>query len=564
MEDGAAVRIMPGVPLAVPTTKPGPEILAAYRLTIAAWTERAIVMIKVLDAAAMQACDRAAIDDYGIAGDLLMENAGLQVVEALADHFDDQPPATVAVLCGRGNNGGDGFVVARHLHNMGTMVAVYLFGPASALRDAAASNHRVATAVGVPVTEVLDEEAWARLAADLADVDCIVDAMLGTGLDSAARGVIAAAIESVNDADVPVVAVDVPSGLSADSAAIPGAVVEAVLTVAFAAPKVCHVLTPARETCGDVVVADIGLPEPLLEAAVPSLWLPTPEDCAAGLPLRWSDSHKGDYGRVVVIGGAPGTAGAAVLAARGALRGGGGLVHVLCPETAYLPIACQLVEALVHPVPAGDGGGLSAEADEAAGEVLAAANAVAIGPGVGTSPETVALVRRLAVDCTKPMVIDADGLNALVGVAEGLREAAAPRVLTPHPGEAARLLGVDVPAVQADRVAAATELAEKTRAVVLLKGHDSLTVDPGCAPVVNMTGNPGMATGGTGDVLTGLIAALIAQGLRPCPAAWTGAWLHGLAGDLAAARVGQIGCLATDLADELPRAFAAVEPEEES
>ncbi len=515
-------------------------------------------MIKVLDTAAMQACDRAAIDDYGVRGDLLMENAGLQVVEALTSHFGDQPPASVAVLCGRGNNGGDGFVVARHLHNTGGEVVVYLFGEGSVLRDGAATNHRIAVTLGVPVVEVHNEEAWGPLADDLAEFDCIVDALLGTGIESAPRGAIAAAIESINASDVPVVAVDLPSGLLADTGAIQGAVVEAALTVALGAPKVCHLLAPASETCGEVVVVDIGLPTAVIEAARAALWRPTREDCAAGLPLRWSDSHKGDYGRVLVIGGAPGTAGAAVLAARGALRGGGGLVHVLCPETAYLPIACQLTEALVHVAPAGASGGLGADAVLAALERAEAADAVAIGPGIGTATETVALVRQLATECARPMVIDADGLNALVGVLEVLTEAVGPRVLTPHPGEAARLLGVDVADVQSDRVGAARELTEASGAVVLLKGHRSLTVEPQQAPVVNLSGNPGMATGGTGDVLTGLIAALIAQGLRPGAAAWTGAWLHGLAGDLAAQRLGQTGCLASDLVDEIPDAFRRV------
>ena len=515
-------------------------------------------MIKVLDRATMQACDRAAIDDYGIAGEVLMENAGLQVVEALTSHFGEQPPASVALLCGRGNNGGDGLVVARHLHNLGVEAVVYLFGEAPALRDAAATNHRIAVTLGVPVVEVHSEEAWDPLADDLAEFDCIVDALLGTGLESAPRGAIAAAIESVNASDIPVVAVDLPSGLSADTGAIQGAVVEAALTVALGAPKVCHLLAPASDTCGDVIVGDIGLPTAVIEAAPAALWRPTREDCSAGLPPRWSDSHKGDYGRVLIIGGAPGTAGAAVLAARGALRGGGGLVHVLCPETAYLPIACQLTEALVHAAPAGGSGGLGAAARMVARERIDAADTVAIGPGIGTATETVALVRQLATECARPMVIDADGLNALVGALEELREAAGQRVLTPHPGEAARLLGVDVAAVQSDRVGAARELTEVSGAVVLLKGHCSLTVEPQQAPVVNLNGNPGMATGGTGDVLTGLIVALMAQGLPPGAAAWTGAWLHGLAGDFAAQRLGQTGCLASDLVDEIPSAFQRV------
>ena len=330
------------------------------------------------------------------------------------------------------------------------------------------------------------------------------------------------------------------------------------MTVALAAPKVCHLLTPASETCGEVVVVDIGLPDEVVEAAPATLWRPTSEDCAAGLPLRWSESHKGDYGRVLVIGGAPGTAGAAVLSARGALRGGGGLVHVLCPETTYLPIAGQLTEALVHTVPAGESGGLGSDAGQAARQRIAAVDAVAIGPGIGTAGETVGLVRELAMECVCPMVIDADGLNALVGALEQLKDAAGPRVLTPHPGEAARLLGGDVATVQSDRISAARQLAEMSGAAVLLKGHCSLTVEPGRAPIVNLSGNPAMATGGTGDVLTGLIAALIAQGLRPGRAAWTGAWLHGVAGDLAAQRLGQIGCLASDLVDEIPCAFRRV------
>jgi len=520
-------------------------------------------MIKVLDTAAMRACDRTAIDDYGIAGELLMENAGLQVVEALTRHFDDHPPLSVAVLCGRGNNGGDGLVVARHLYNLGCEAVVYLFAAATALRDGAATNHRIAVTVGVPVVEVHDEEAWGPLAEDLSEFDCIVDALLGTGLESAPQGAIAAAIESVNALDVPVVSVDLPSGLSADSAAIQGAVVESTLTVALAAPKVCHVLAPASETCGEVVVVDISIPDAVLDAAPAALWQPTLEDCASGLPARWPDSHKGDYGRVLVIGGASGTAGAVVLAARGALRGGAGLVHVLCPEPTYLPIAGQLTEALVHSAPAGSSGGLGRDAVAATRQRVEAVDVVAIGPGMGVDPETVALVRELAVGCARPMVIDADGLNALVGTLEELRGAVAPRLLTPHPGEAARLLGVEVAAVQSDRVGAARQLAETAGAVVLLKGHRSLTVEPGQAPIVNRTGNPGMATGGTGDVLTGLIAALIAQGLRPGRAAWTGACLHGLAGDLVAERLGQIGFLATDLTDELPYAFQYVAEEPE-
>lgn len=511
-------------------------------------------MIKVLTAAQMQACDRAAIEEYRIPGAVLMENAGLQTAEAIVERFDG-PPLSTLVLCGRGNNGGDGFVIARHLHNLGGEVVIHLLGDPEQLTGDARVNHDIAAAMGIAIATITEEAAWDAVAAGLSGFDCIVDAMLGTGIDSAARGVIAEAIDSVNGSGVPVVAVDVPSGLSSDSGTPPGRHIVADLTVTFAAPKLCHVLAPASAACGDLEVVEISIPQAVMRAADATLRLLTPEDVAGRLLSRSRDAHKGTFGTVLVIGGAPGTAGAAVLSAEAALRGGAGLVHVACPRSVWSMVGAQLTEALVHPIDAGRDGGIGLDGREALERHLLAADVLAIGPGIGSDSETVEIVDWLAGDASQPAVIDADGLNALVGRLDRIAGASAPRILTPHPGEMARLLDTDTATVQSDRPAAVAALVERTGAVVVLKGHRTLIGAPGEVTIVNPTGNPGMATGGTGDVLTGLIAALLAQGMEPLEAAWFGAWTHGLAGDLAALERGEISLVAGDLIEWLPRAL---------
>ncbi len=505
----------------------------------------------------MQACDRAAIEEYRIPGALLMENAGLQVLDAAHEINGGAAPLSTAVVCGLGNNGGDGFVVARHLHNLGREAIVYLVGDAAALSGDARLNYDIAVAFGVPVVEVGEADA-PDMVTTLARFELVVDALLGTGIQGAVRGPAAVVIEAMNASATPIVAVDLPSGLQADGGAVDGEAVRASLTVCLAALKPCHVLAPACEYCGDVSVAEISLPSPLLEAAEACLLLTEPGDVAAALPRREVESHKGSFGRVLVVGGAPGTAGAAALAARGALRSGAGLVDVVCPESVYEMIGAAATEALVHPMAAGDDGTLDVTAADLA-DLVEAATAVVIGPGMGTGASAATLVRELVRDASLPMVIDADGLNALRDGLATVADSAGVRVLTPHPGEASRLLGCEPRDVQADRPAAARELADRSGAIVVLKGYRSLIAAPGQVTVVNPTGNPGMATGGTGDVLAGAIGALIGQGVDPFRAAWVGAWLHGAAGDAAAAEVGEISMTAGDLAAALPAAFAAIE-----
>jgi len=505
----------------------------------------------------MQACDRAAIEEYRIPGALLMENAGLQVLDALHEINGGAAPLSTAVVCGRGNNGGDGFVVARQLHNLGREAVVYLVGDPEALAGDARLNHEIAVAFGVPVVQIGETET-AEMAATLSRYEYVIDALLGTGIQGAVRGPAANVIAAMNEAATPILAIDLPSGLQADCGAVDGAVVRADVTVCLAALKACHVLGPASECCGAVSVAEISLPAALVDAAEPALLLTEPRDVAAALPWRGVESHKGSFGRVLLVGGAPGTAGAAALAARGALRSGAGLVDVVCPESVYEMIGSAATEALVHPMQAADDGSLDVTAADLA-ELIASATAVVIGPGLGTGKAAGLLVRDLVRDAGLPVVIDADGLNALGDGLATVAESAGVRILTPHPGEASRLLGCDTREVQADRPAAARALADRSGAIVVLKGHRSLVASPGRVTVVNSTGNPGMATGGTGDVLAGAIAALVGQGLDPFRAAWVGAWLHGAAGDAVAAEVGEISMTAGDLAAALPAAFAAIE-----
>lgn len=519
-------------------------------------------MIKILNTAQIQTCDRVAIDDYGIPELVLMENAGTQVVEAMEEFFGSDAPGSVAVCCGKGNNGGDGLVVARHLYNLGLDVRAYLFSSADQLDGSPATNFKMAQALGVPITEIPDAEAWKRHFAALESYDCVVDALFGTGITGGLRGHYGEVVDAINAAGAAVVAVDVPSGLSADSGEVEGPVVDADLTVTFAAAKLCHVLSPAEDYCGEIYVVDIGIPEASIATIDDAVLMITPEHCADLLLPRASDTHKGTYGRVLVVAGAPGTTGAAVLSAQGALRGGAGLVTVAAPDSVYPIIAGQVTEALVRPLPsASDGGGLALDAVDEVLELVGSTDVLAIGPGVGTSAETAEAVRQIVGQAGVPTVIDADGLNALAGNLDLVAKAGAPRILTPHPGEMARLLECSTGDVQSDRLASARRLATESDALVVLKGHRTVLAHPAGSLVLNPTGNPGMATGGSGDVLTGLIAAFLAQRMEPGSAAELGVFVHGAAGDLAVDELGEVALIAGDLVDLLPDVFLSLRAE---
>ncbi|MFQ5349179.1 MAG: NAD(P)H-hydrate dehydratase, partial [Thermoanaerobaculia bacterium] len=400
-----------------------------------------------------------------------------------------------------------------------------------------------------------DEEGGERrLLTAAEESDLVVDALFGTGLSRPLEGRVAELVEAVNGLAVPRLAVDLPSGLSGGSAEIPGPHLEAELTVTFAAPKLAHILPPAAESVGEVVVADLGIPPELVERAAGDLYLLQAGELAPLLMPRPVDGHKGDFGHVLIFAGGTGKAGAAILAARGAVRGGAGLVTVAVPAPILPEVDGGSLESMTLPLDVEDAGLAPAAADQ----LLAAADGkdcLALGPGLGLEPSTVDVVRRVCRETSLPLVIDADGLNAFAGEPQALAARAAPTVLTPHPGELARLLGVDTAEVVGDRLDAARRTAVAARALVVLKGHQSLVAGDDGRIWVNSTGNPGMATGGSGDVLTGILAALVGQGYELPAAAQLGVYLHGLAGDLAVETIGMTALAADDLVSHLGAAF---------
>jgi NAD(P)H-hydrate epimerase len=513
-------------------------------------------VIPVVTAAEMREADRRAIEDLGVPGLTLMENAGAAVANAARERFAGA--ARVTVICGKGNNGGDGFVAARHL--VDRRPQVYLLGRRSDVRgDAAAHLARYEEAGGV-VQEAASEAAWDMARGRALDCDLVIDAILGTGLREAPGGLpgrVIADLASIAGGRPAVLAVDVPSGLSSDGGDTPWPSVHAALTVTFAAAKHCHAFPPACDRTGELRVADIGIPRSLVEPA--RVGLLELADAAPAWPPRKPAAHKGDFGHVLVVAGSVGKSGAAVLAATAALRSGAGLVTVATPEPVLGPVAAARAELMTEPLAAA-GGGFASAAVARALALAGARDAVVLGPGIGQSAETQAFARDLVRGCASPLVLDADGLNAFAGGDAPLLPAReAPTVLTPHPGEMARLAGGSTRDVQSRRTESARGLAARTGAVVVLKGQRSLIAAPDGRLAVNPTGNPGLATGGTGDVLAGMIGALLARGCDAWTAATAAVYVHGLAGDRAAARLGQEALLAGDLVDALPEALRALE-----
>ena len=496
-------------------------------------------MRPLVTAAEMRAMDRETIDGLGIPAALLMEHAGRAVAAAVQARA--RPHAHVVVVCGSGNNGGDGFACARWLRERGFDARVVLAKGRPKPGGEAALHLGIYERMGGPVGETLD----------LGGADVIVDALLGTGLASPVGGALADAIAAVNRAGALRLAVDLPSGLDADTGAVLGVAVAADVTVTLACAKVGLVSHPGCERAGELVVADIGIPARLAAGARALLF--EEADAAALVPHRTLGGHKGTFGHVVVAAGSAGKVGAALLATSGALRAGAGLVTLATPPAAAAAVLGRIPEAM-HAVFDPE----AADADAALAQLLDGKRALAWGPGMPTSDAAGRTLRRLAVSVELPLVLDADGLNHLGREVASLKAARGPRILTPHPGEAARLLGKDTAAVQADRVAAARTLAATSGAVVVLKGARTVVAAPDGVATINPTGNPGMGTGGTGDVLSGVLGALLAQGLAPLDAARLGVYLHGLAGDRAARSHGPIGLVAGDVAAELPAAFASL------
>jgi NAD(P)H-hydrate epimerase len=506
--------------------------------------------MKLVTAAQMRELDRRALEEVGIPSLVLMENAGRGTYEVLRREFPGLK-GPVAVLAGRGNNGGDGFVVARYLAHAGTPVTVFLLGAKDQVRGDARVNLEILSHLNLEVVEILDEAALEREICRVAHSRLIVDALLGTGLNAEVQGLLRILIDRLNSFQSQVLAVDLPSGLCADTGRVLGAALKARVTATYGYPKLGQILEPGRDYVGRLWVVDISIP-PALAREVP-VELPEAREMRQLLPPRPFGSHKGTFGHLVVLAGSEGKTGAATLTAEGALRAGAGLVTVGIPASLNDILEVKLTEAMTLPLPEAAGGrALGVEALTPLLKFVADKTAVALGPGLGTLPATQELVRQLVRHLPQPMVIDADGLNALAAHPELTKKAAGPRLLTPHPGEMARLLGCTSKEVQADRLQAAAQAAALFGSIVVLKGALTVVAAPDGALSLNPTGNPALASGGTGDVLTGLMGGFLAQHVSPWDAARLGVYLHGLAADYLAARVGEGGHLAGDLLKYFP------------
>ncbi len=507
--------------------------------------------MRILNSAQMRDADRRTIGEIGIASIVLMENAGRQVVAAIEAMFADLPSRRVAVLCGRGSNGGDGFVVARTLLQRGVDVSIFVVGDIAGVRGDARTNLEVLGHLGHTIVEINDSQAWELHFSEIRGCDLLVDAMFGTGLKTPLAGLFETIVADINASDLAVVSVDLPSGLSADTPDPIGPCVDATMTVTLAAPKLPLLLPPGEGHCGDVVIADIGIPEAAIEAVEgPYLELLTRDIVRALVEPRPADSHKGDYGHVLVVAGGRGKTGAAHLAAMGALKSGAGLVTIATTRSSQPIVAAMAPEYMTEGLDEGPDGGLLVEALDL---VLASqADVIAAGPGLGTARSTVAFIHGLLARAGVPLVLDADGLNAFADAPELLvgpegRDV----IITPHPGELARLVGVTTADVQANRIEIAQSFAETHQLYVVLKGHRSIIATPEGKVFVNPTGNAGMATGGMGDLLTGMIAAWLGQLLDAEAACKLAVYLHGMAGDLAEATEGEVALTPSDVLAQL-------------
>ncbi len=501
----------------------------------------------------MAALDRAAMHS-GIPSLQLMERAGKHVAEQARDMVGLCAGKRVVVVAGRGNNGGDGLVAARYLSSWGAETLTVILGEASGLRPDAAVNHRRLVEAGCEVAGV--EDGLPRLAGERFDL--AIDAVFGIGFHGKAEGEHARAIEAINGGGAPVLAVDVPSGMDAATGSVEGPAVRAARTVTFAWPKVGHYLFPGAELVGELVVVDIGIPESLLEAAVKSDIVTTEEaEVAAMLPRRRPDAHKGECGRLLVVAGSEGMTGAAALCARSAMRAGAGVVTLGIPRSLNPVMEVKLTEVMTLPLPEQDGH-LAEEALEVVLERLDGYDALALGPGLGTAASTARVVGELLRRARKPLVLDADGINCAAAQPGALEEREWPTLITPHPGELGRLLGMEAREVQRSRLQCAARAAEMFGCAVALKGAYSLIASPRESLHINPFALPAMATAGSGDVLTGCAAAFLSQGLDPGRAGICGVYVHARAAELAANMTGAVGMLAGDIVSHLPLALTGL------
>jgi len=514
--------------------------------------------MKLLTSNEMRELDNLTTEKIGIAGLILMENAGKKVAELIEEKSSPLPGKLIYIFCGRGNNGGDGLVAARHLFNKRCRVKVFLATQKDKLKGNAATNLNIALNMGIDVREIVSESDISSLKKELEKKRVIVDALLGTGVRGAPRGIIKELIKLINELEGNVVAIDIPSGVDANTGEVPGETVKAKWTVTFAYPKRGLYLYPGMDYAGKIKVVDIGIPYNLLDEGKIKSNLFTREDVPSNLFSRKLSSHKGSFGHLLVIAGSRGMTGAAALASIAALRVGAGLVTLGIPYSLNSILEMKLTEVMTLPLPETEEGTLSLKALDKIYQFAHRCKALVLGPGLSIQEETKELVKKVMASLKIPMVLDADGINALAENTKFIAQYPAPLIITPHPGELSRLLSIPIPEVQKDRIFSSRILAEKTGKIAILKGARTVITDEQGNSWVNSTGNPGMASGGSGDVLSGMIGGFLAQGIDPLMAAKVGVYLHGLAGDLAVKEKGQLSLIAGDILGNIPQAIRSL------
>jgi NAD(P)H-hydrate epimerase len=514
--------------------------------------------MKVVTASEMREIDRETIQKIGILGLILMERAGLAVVSRIRELYGKRK---IIVICGTGNNGGDGLVVARNLHNEGWNVTVFLVSGPENFKGDALTQYRIALNVGVNIHSI--RKLFMKPSSVLRQHSVIVDAILGTGLKKNISGEMAEVIKIINSSGLPVVSVDIPSGISTDNGQILGIAVKADSTVTFGLPKRGHFLFPGAEFSGKLFIENIGFPQEMLQSEKIPVELLDKNFVSALFPARKKYSHKGTYGHVLVVSGSTGKTGAALMTARACLRSGAGLVTLGIPESLAEVIQSHVVEEMTLLLPDKGDGTLSGKASRRILDFLdEKADVLAIGPGIGVSPQTIHLMQKLVRDSEKPLVIDADGINSLARGRDVLEKAKVPIILTPHPGEMSRLLNnpqYTVQEIESDRIETALSFARKKKIYLVLKGVPTILATPDGMVFVNSTGNPGMASAGTGDVLTGMISGFLGQTRDPLSSMILGVNIHGLAGDMAAAEQGQHSMIASDIIQKIPGALRSLQ-----
>jgi len=509
--------------------------------------------MKVATAEEMQELDRKAIETYRIPGIVLMENAGRGAAEVISNFFPEIHKKKVAIIAGKGNNGGDGFVIARYLLNQGICVRVYLLTDPKGLRGDAETNFSIFHRIKGEVVSVPSSKDYIKVKRDLEKFDILVDGIFGTGLDAEVRGYYREVIDHLNTLQRPIVAIDIPSGLDADTGKPLGTAIRASLTITFGLPKIGHLIPPGLDYVGKVKVIDIGIPKRLVEEEKIPTYLLEKEEIQKWLSIpRNPDTHKGDYGHLLVIAGSVGKTGAAVMACQAALRMGAGLVTLAIPKSLNAILEMKLTEVMTEPLPETPKQTLSLRAFSAIVRLCENKRAVIIGPGLGTLKETQSLILKLIRTLDLPIILDADGLTALATQPKTLPIKNRSLMLTPHPGEMARLIRSQVKDVLEDRVGLSRNFSQSQHVHLILKGHPTLITTPKGEVYINPTGNPGMASGGTGDVLTGMIGGLVCQGFDILPSLQIAVYLHGMAGDEGAQDIGEKSLIATDIIEKIP------------